>query len=170
MQNRGGIFGVKMQKSEIFSRYIDISLFLPKVPEQWPSVFLSVSLTWHQFILLYLMITDSGVFCQIPTPSSSIFFLFIFNKILARCSEGGAQSNAVKAETPFPPSVSLLLVGFEIWTLDSVQERYWVLQGEVSISQVRHFSLIGYYDIENSSLHYAADYCWLFLYILEYIC
>ena len=42
------------------------------------------------------------------------FFLFIFNKILARCSEGGAQSNAVKAETPFPPSVSLLLVGFEI--------------------------------------------------------
>jgi hypothetical protein len=34
MQNWGGIFGVKMQKSEIFSRYIDISLFLPKVPEQ----------------------------------------------------------------------------------------------------------------------------------------
>ena len=34
------------------------------------------------------------------------FFLFIFTKILARRSEGGAQSNTVKVETPFPPSVS----------------------------------------------------------------
>ena len=162
MQNRGGIFGVKMQKSEIFSRYIDISLFLPKVPEQWPSVFLSVSLTWHQFILLYLMITDSGVFCQIPTPSSSIFFLFIFNKILARCSEGGAQSNAVKAETPFPPSVSLLLVGFEIWAL-SCKKRLSLVKSDT-------FPLWVITNIENNSLCYAANPCWLFLYILEYIC
>ena len=63
IQNREVTYAVRMHKTEIFSRYIEISLFLPKVHKQWPSVFLSVSLTWHQFIALHLMVTDLGVFC-----------------------------------------------------------------------------------------------------------
>ena len=63
IQNREVTYGVRMHKTETFSRYIEISLFLPKVPKQWPCVFLSVSLTWHQLIPLQLMVTDSGIFC-----------------------------------------------------------------------------------------------------------
>ena len=63
IQNRDVTYGVRMHKTETFSRYIEISLFLPKVPKQWPCVFLSVSLTWHQLIPLQLMVTDSGIFC-----------------------------------------------------------------------------------------------------------
>ena len=34
IQNREVMYGVRMHKTEIFSRYTEISLFLLKVPEQ----------------------------------------------------------------------------------------------------------------------------------------